>query len=654
MPRPRLGLLILLGAWTPWLGAQTGEAPPAGGAAPYVDRVIENLPPEPADTAADYPYDRDGWPRYLRLEARVGSLPFDQQRRTRIGYGLYGLLETPNHGSLSIDGTYTPADSSGTLTLRQRAMPLDGGWLASHELGVINPPMPGILRLPARVFVPSALLQGASAEWENPGRGLQLQASTGEPGRLDFLPANGFRRLPGQRTAFGGQWRLGADEANPLATQGWTLALRHEDGRRVSVLDTPAQPSDTVNADSTLLALRREDAGYRLQGQLMSTRSSQFSGSRSGFWFDGEWDDGPRTHGLGAYRLQPDLSWANLPMANDLVGAYARTAWRTRQWSAEGSIDWLDSLSGRSGSGTFATGSARWRLNRDHSLGAGATLRRFDGDAWSTWGDWRFQNGWGTTGLRLELTHGQGEPDSRWLSWDQEWATQQGWAVSTSLGLRNYDAFQVQPAENAWNAALSLSAPLGNRAGLRGNLATERGDNGQSRHSLNLSANWRIDPRWSLEAHYNRSTGRSRLAPSLDPLAPFLPLTVPDSDRSFYVLLRYEFEAGSRSVPLGGRAADGGGRIEGTVYFDTNRNGTQEASEAGVPNATVYLDNRYAVRTDSQGRFEFPFVASGPRTLSVRNDSLPLPWGVVDKGQALLEVRRRESVSVSLPVQRNE
>ena len=341
-------------------------------------------------------------------------------------------------------------------------------------------------------------------------------------------------------------------------------------------------------------------------------------------------------------------------MANDLVGAYARTAWRTRQWSAEGSVDWLDSLSGRSGSGTFATGSARWRLNRDHSLGAGATLRRFDGDDWTTWGDWRFQNGWGTTGLRLELTHGQGEPDSRWLSWDQEWAAQQGWAISTSLGLRRYDAFQAQPAENAWNAALSLSAPLGNRAGLRGNLATERGNNGQSRHSLNLSANWRIDPRWSLEAQYNRSTGRSRLAPSLDPLAPFLPLTVPDSDRSFYVLLRYEFEAGSRSVPLGGRAADGGGRIEGTVYFDTNRNGTQEASEAGVPNATVYLDNRYAVRTDSQGRFEFPFVASGPRTLSVRNDSLPLPWGVVDKGQALLEVRRRESVSVSFPVQRNE
>ena len=300
MPRARLGLLILLGAWAPWLGAQTGEAPPAGAAAPYVDRVIENLPPEPADTAADYPYDRDGWPRYLRLEARVGSQPFDQQRRTRIGYGLYGLLETPNHGSLSIDGTYAPADSSGTLTLRQRAMPLDGGWLASHELGVINPPMPGILRLPARVFVPGALLQGASAEWENPGRGLQLQASTGQPGRLDFLPANGFRRLPGQRTAFGGQWRLGADEANPLATQGWTLALRHEDGRRVSVLDTPAQASDTVNADSTLLALRREDAGYRLQGQLMSTRSSQLSGSRSGFWFDGEWDDGPRTHGLGA------------------------------------------------------------------------------------------------------------------------------------------------------------------------------------------------------------------------------------------------------------------------------------------------------------------------------------------------------------------
>jgi hypothetical protein len=133
-----------------------------------------------------------------------------------------------------------------------------------------------------------------------------------------------------------------------------------------------------------------------------------------------------------------------------------------------------------------------------------------------------------------------------------------------------------------------------------------------------------------------------------------LPLVVPESDRSFYAVLRYELEAGSRNVPLGGKATDGGGRIAGTVYFDNNRSGTQEASELGVPNVTVYLDNRYAVRTDSQGRFEFPFVASGARMVSVRGETLPLPWNVVDEGQAKVDVRLRESVSLSIPVQRNE
>lgn len=657
-PARRLRHLIALGALAPALNAAAQNAPsPTAAPAPaaYVDRVIDNLPPEATDTDAEAdPYDRSGWPRFLRLETRLGSQPFDTSHRTRLGYGLYGLIETPNHGTLSVDGSYEPSGSSGALTLRQRAMPLEGGWLTSNELGVINPPTADILRLPARVFLPGTFLQGLSTEWENPGRGLQLLASTGDPGRLDFLPANGFRKLAGQRSAIGGQWRLGADDQRPLSRQGWTVAMQHERGRRVSNLDAPSLASDFADADATLLALRHESAGQRLQGQFMGSRSSRFDGRRNGFWFDGEWDDGPRTHGAGAYRLERDLSWADLPMANDLVGAYARTSWRTRQWSAEGSIDWLDSLSGRSGSGFFATASGRWRLNRDHTVGLGTTVRRFDGDAWSTYGDWRFQNGWGTSGLRLELTHGTNDPTSRMLTWDQEWGVPQGWSVNTSLGVGGYNADQTRAAESVWNAALSLSAPVGSRASLRGNLSTERSNTGQSRHSLNLGANWRFTPRWSLEGNFNRSTGRSRIERPLDPLAPFLPVAVPDADRSFYLVLRYELEAGSRDVPLGGRAADGGGRIQGVVYFDTNRNGTQEASETGVPNATVFLDNRYAVRTDSQGRFEFPFVASGPRVVSVRSDSLPLPWSVTGQGQTTVEVRRRESVSISLPVQRSE
>ncbi|WP_300649029.1 carboxypeptidase-like regulatory domain-containing protein [Hydrogenophaga sp.] len=614
---------------------------------------MENLPPEALDDSDKDEYSREGLPRFLRLETRLGTQPFDQAQSVRIGYGIYGLLETPNHGTLSIDGAYAPRDSSGTLTLRQRAMPIEGGWFTSNELGVITAPAPDITRLPARIYLPSAILRGLSTEWENPEGGLQLQASTGEPGRLDFQPANGFRQLPGRRTTLGGQWRINASGADVLSRQGWTAALRHEDARGVSTLDNPQQAGDFVDANSTLLALRHESGEYQIQGQLMSTRASNVQGARNGFWIDSEWEDGPRRHGLGAYRLEPDLTWANLPVASDIVGAYVRSSWRTRQWSAEGSLDWLDSISGRTTNGVFATGSARWRINRDHTLGAGTALRSFNGTAWSTYGDWRFQNGWGTSGLRVEFTGGEGQGDSRALIWDQEWVVPQGWALSTSLGYTAYSATSSLPAENTSTGAISGAVPLTSRSSMRGNFSVERNDSGQVRHSLNVGANWRLDKHWSMEGNYNRTNGRSRFTPSIDPLAP-LGLVVPDNDRSFYVVVRYEFEAGSRNVPLGGKPADGGGRIEGTVYFDANRTGTQEASETGVPNVTVFLDNRYAVRTDSQGRFEFPFVASGPRTVSVRGDTLPLPWNVVDQGQTKVDVRLRENVTLTIPVQRNE
>ncbi|MDZ4283135.1 MAG: SdrD B-like domain-containing protein [Hydrogenophaga sp.] len=655
--RPLCSLLAFVGLMTQqagvWAQDATASRVSSTPGSLYVDRVIDNLAPEVLEENEAHAYDREGWPRFLRLETRLGTQPFDQTQSTRIGYGIYGLLETPNHGTLSVDGTYAPRGSSGTLTLRQVAMPLGGGWLTSNELGIINTPAPDITRLPTRIYLPSAILQGVGTEFENPEQGLQLRASTGEPGRLDFLPASGFRSLPGRRTTLAGQWRINASGVDTLSRQGWTAALRHEDARGVSSLDSPQQPGDFVNANSTQLALRHEGAEHHIQGQLISTQSSHLSGARRGFWIDSEWEEGPRRHGVGAYRLEADLTWANLPVANDIVGAYVRTTWGTRQWSAEGSVDWLDSISGRSGSGYFATSSARWRLNRDHTLGAGAALRRFNGDAWNTYGDWRFQNGWGTSGLRLEFAGGQDQVATRTLTWDQEWMVPQGWALSTSLGATAYSAARNLPAETTWNGALSMSAPLSSKAGLRGNVNTERGSTGQTRHSMNLGANWRIDTRWSVEGNYTRSSGRSRFNPSLDPLAP-PDVLVPDSDRSFYAVLRYEFQAGSRNVPLGGKSSDGGGRIEGTVYFDANRSGTQEASETGVPNVTVFLDNRYAVRTDSQGRFEFPFVASGARTVTVRPETLPLPWNVIDEGQTRVDVRLRESVTLTLPVQRSE
>lgn len=638
--------------------AQTAPATPSAvEVAPYQDRVMDDL--STAETTGSTPepaYDGSGWPRFLRLETRLGTEPFDAAHRTRAGYAVYGLIDSPNHGSLSIDGSHSPHAGRGTLTLRQRAMPLAGGWQANHELGIINTPLPEIARRPSRVLLPSAIVQGIGGAWEQAATGWQVQAGHGEPGRLDGQPTSVFRPGSGERSSLGVQWHAGAGElqaADPLARPGWTLAAQVETAHQISLLDDPQLPGDRFDADSALLAARHETEDRRLQAHAIQTRGGATGNDSRGLWIDAEWDDGPRRHGAGLYRLDPDLSWAGQPMASDVEGAYVRSAWRTRQWSAEASLDWLRSVSGTSADGYYATASGRRRLGPDSQLGAGFSLRDFDGRAWTTYGDWRWGNAWGRSGLRLDLSGGASEAGEQRLSYDQDWRVPQGWTLSTSFALGRTAAWDGEAAQSLWAAALSLAAPITPRTGLRASFDTEQSSGGERQHSLSLGANWRIDNRWSLEAQANRNLGRSQSSFSLDPLAPPVSV-VSTADRSFYAVLRYELQAGTRMAPMGGRPQEGGGRIQGTVYFDANRSGTQEASETGAPGVTVYLDNRYAVRTDAQGRFEFPFVAAGPRTVTVRNETLPLPWGVVDEGQVKVDVRLRETTQLSIPVQRSD
>jgi hypothetical protein len=313
-------------------------------------------------------------------------------------------------------------------------------------------------------------------------------------------------------------------------------------------------------------------------------------------------------------------------------------------------------VSGRTNDGYYATFNARWRLSTVDSMGSGLAVRDLGGRDWSTYIDWRSTNRWGATGLRFEVEGGEQRPDVLRLTHDQDWQVSAGWSLGSTLGVAQYgrDPTSGDGQGTQWTGALNLNMPLNSRAGVRGSLQLEQGPGAQRRESLNLGANWRIDSRWSLEASWLWSSGRARQAFTLDPLAPPLTFETSLSNRSFFVALRYELQAGSRGVPLGGRAADGGGRIEGVVFFDENRNGRQEASETGVPNATVFLDNRYAVRTDSQGRFVFPFVGTGERAISLRSDSLPLPWTVVGDGSASADVPLRGTVQLALPVQRAE
>lgn len=621
----------------------------------YVDREIEGLAPEPVDDGPGPEYDTTGWPRYLRLEARVATAPFEGQGGSRLGFGGYGLLETPNHGALSFEGQYSPRSDGATFTARQRGLPLGGGWIGNHELGVINSLAPSVSRQPARVFVPTSYLRGIGGEWEHADRGLQVQLGTGEPGRLAILPDTRFETLGGRRQTLGLQWGPGGATGAPAAQQGWTLAVQHEIARDVGDLgQTASQPR--YDADGTRLIARHTSASVRWQANWLTSARSDAAGSRQGAWLDAEWDRGAWSNGAGGYRLDNGLTWAGQAMANNLQGVYLRSRYGQRRWSADASLDLLGPVSGQGSDGYFATANARWRLGSESNVGGGLAVRELGERDWSAYLEWRWLNGWGPSGLRLELDGGESRASVQRLFHDQEWNVSTGWNLSTTLGVAQFgrDPSTGDGSGSQVSAALNLNLPIGSRAGLRGSLSTEQGPGDQRRDALNVGASWRIDTRWSFEGSWVWTSGRARQAFSLDPLAPPVTLDNALSNRSFFVALRYEMQAGSRDVPLGGRPSDGGGRVEGVVYFDDNRNGRQEANETGVPNATVFLDNRYAVRTDSQGRFVFPFVATGTRAVTLRSDSLPLPWTVVGDGSSSTDVQLRSTSRLSLPVQRAE
>ena len=105
-------------------------------------------------------------------------------------------------------------------------------------------------------------------------------------------------------------------------------------------------------------------------------------------------------------------------------------------------------------------------------------------------------------------------------------------------------------------------------------------------------------------------------------------------------------------MPLGGAPGSGSGRLTGVVYLDANENGHYDAGEVGAANVTVILDGRFSVRTDTNGRFDFPAVVAGHHVLTVQTDNLPLPWTLNNQGRTEVEVGTRDRVDVNIGAMR--
>lgn len=625
------GAQIRLVSAKPREGERAGE--PA-----YVDRVIEGIEPqEPEKAGEEVPYDREGWPRFLRFETRLGTQPFENRDRS-IGFTATGAVMTPNHGILSVDASVAYDDGRGAVTVRQRELPVEGGWMVNNELGVTLSLAPALMRQPSRIFVPSQYSRGATTEWVNPGLQTQLMAGGGKPGWLQGYPVAGFVSLPGTISSVAAQRSFGS----------WGAAIRHERGNGLSLFENPTRPADYLDSRSTHVAVRAETQDHRVQANAVSTHSTETADTRRGYWVDGEFRHGKALYGWGFFRLDPKLSWSGQGMSGDTEGVFARGSWGTRQWSADANVDALRSISRPDESGVYASGNGRWRFSRSLTLGGGGSYRDYDGKAWTAFADTRLQSEWGFSGLRADSSTSRGLRTRRMVL-DHAWILPQGWTLNAGIVAGRETGERA--AGNLWGGAVSFAAPVGNDVTLLGNANTERREDGTRNSSANASLVWRLNPYWSLEGNFLYSQGRARLTAPLDPLAPppdrFLQ---PTDTRSYYLVLRYEDSAGSRSMALGGHPGSGGGSIEGVVFLDANRTGTQEAGETGAAGVTVYLDGRYAVRTDSRGRFEFPFVGPGTRVIRVLNETLPLPWEAGEQQETRVEVVVREATRVAIPV----
>jgi hypothetical protein len=269
--------------------------------------------------------------------------------------------------------------------------------------------------------------------------------------------------------------------------------------------------------------------------------------------------------------------------------------------------------------------------------------------------------GWGDSRLRLTLRRNQAlvsnapSATGEELEWEQDWlrrppGSMQSDQLRTTLGwARDRSASDTQSYPTAsltWQTWLqpdwNLSANL-RYTSRTGNLATSRGLAGA------LQTEKRLAPGWTLGA----SVLLNQAVVNIDAggLLPGTATVSRSNDKTALVYLRYEVQQG-QPYGFGPRGAQGAGagRIGGVVFFDANRDGMQQPDEAGVPGVEVFLNQRARTVTDERGRYTFALVPTGSQRLSLRPESVPLPWGAGPQSQTSVDVPLRGEAIAPLAV----
>ena len=631
-PTPaRLALATAVLAALAWPLAHA-QAPDAPAQAPYQDRIIApaQLPALPADEDADTD-DPDGMPRGLRMEAIASRTERGDDAYDEQGVSVGGFRETADWGTFSLDATLFRSNRDrfdgvgdggfgGLATLWQRGFWISDRWRLDNGLGVLNTPTTPLQRSQYRFVLPTVAFAGASSEWHDDRDGLLLQGAAGRAGIYDGTRIVGFDIADGHVAALNAQWRWAPGwngAASFLGTEGRIVP----DDRGEAVL----RPGDT----------RALYAGTAWQGDRDNVQFNLLASrldpdSATGAWLDAGARRGRYTHNYGAFRLGEDLAWGAYPISNDVQGGYYRLGYQYARWTWNAGLDAIDSISGAGFDGLYASSFARYQASAALGYGGSLNLRHGARDTGYSAQAFVDRRGWGQTRWQFDTAHGNGN-DSWQFGVDQALPLREGNRLSASLSYGSLD--YGHGASRTTTVAVYGGRDLGSRVSIDGSARWTHGDgDGAIRGTdFNIGVDCELTRRWSLTAAFYQSLGSQRSPFVIDPLATAQPFISFPRDRSVFLSLRYERNAGQPQGLLGAGAAGGpAGSVGGSVFLDDNGDGVRNASELPAQNVTVVLDGRYAVRTDSLGNFAFPRVSAGSHVLSVVADNLPLPWSLRD------------------------
>ena len=528
--------------------------------------------------------------------------------------------------------------TGGRVLLRQSGLLLTDTWRMDAGIGHYRALTPQLLSAGYRFYLPSSLVQGASASWYD--QATRLSISAGELGRLNGTSTYGFETTGGR--LMGAAITHDFNDRLQAGVQFWhTGDIEEEQDHEAYV---------------SALRYASPDLSQGHQGHLMVD-----SDNRMGLWYDGEFAFAPWTHRLGAFYFEPDLQWTDVAIINDLVGAYWRSDFRSFRWrwtvGAELSRDNLENdvdLPGYSYTNAFAN--TAWRMRRSLVLGASLGWATRDADSGTAQTDSR------TTTLSSYISHPLLAGTSRFeaslerhdtgdtatsdygLLWDLTWKVPYLKRLRTAVEHRVFGA-----GANETSLRIDLSKSLFNDLAVNGSAQYYRrwedADTPPVTVYAALGLDWRISQRWTLNFTADMDVA--------DPGEDDAEDTFADNQR-LLLSLSYAFEGKSPSNMILGRqtGTQGSGSIVGRVFLDENQNNRYDLNETPLPNIVVILDGRFQTETDADGRYSFVPVSSGSHSVSIAIQDVPLPWGLADQKPVPVVVPIRGQAEVDFALTR--